>query len=70
MFSVIPGNSNDADNDGLPDGWELGHGLNPNNAIDAVEDYDHDGIQDGEEAVSGKMGISQIPSLQTVMVMG
>lgn len=85
MFSVIPGNSNDADNDGLPDGWELGHGLNPNNAIDAVEDYDHDGltnkqeydsgtdiriadsdddgIQDGEEAVSGEDGYITNPLL-------
>ncbi len=33
----------DADHDGLPDNWELSHGLNPASAADAVSDKDGDG---------------------------
>ncbi|WP_427501178.1 Ig-like domain-containing protein [Methylomonas sp. MED-D] len=34
----------DADNDGLPDDFELANGLNPNDPLDAQEDPDNDGL--------------------------
>ncbi len=34
----------DSDNDGLPDNWELAHGLDPNNPADAAIDSDGDGF--------------------------
>lgn len=34
----------DADGDGLPDIWEIDHGLSPENADDALEDFDCDGL--------------------------
>ena len=40
----------DSDGDGLPDGWEVRNGLNPNNGGDANSDADNDGLsaaQDG-----------------------
>ncbi len=33
----------DSDNDGMPNSWELTHGLNPNLASDAFADFDDDG---------------------------
>ncbi|MDD5434452.1 MAG: hypothetical protein PH343_03385, partial [Nitrospira sp.] len=43
MFTVTQtGNNNDVDNDGIPDDWELANGLNPNDPIDALRDFDHD----------------------------
>lgn len=37
-------NSNDSDLDGLPDGWEYAHGLDPTDPFDAFRDLDDDGI--------------------------
>lgn len=34
----------DADGDGLPDGWEREHGLNPGDPADAAQDSDQDGV--------------------------
>jgi hypothetical protein len=42
----------DSDNDGMPDAWELKHGLNPNNAADATADRDHDGYTNIEEFIN------------------
>jgi uncharacterized repeat protein (TIGR01451 family) len=42
----------DADGDGMPDVWELGHGLNPDVA-DAAEDADHDGATNFTEYTAG-----------------
>ncbi len=39
----------DSDNDGIPDAWEIAHGLNPNDAADANLDRDGDGYTNIEE---------------------
>ncbi len=39
----------DSDNDGMPDTWEINHGLNPNDPSDANEDPDKDGLTNIEE---------------------
>lgn len=42
--AVCFGQSQDADNDGLPRDWEEANGLNPNLATDAPADFDADGV--------------------------
>lgn len=49
MFTITQENNPDADNDGIPDEWELSHGLNPNDPIDAIEDPDSDGLSSKQE---------------------
>ncbi len=39
----------DDDNDGMPDGWELTHGLDPTDPIDALLDKDSDDLTNLEE---------------------
>ena len=39
----------DTDCDGIPDGWETEHGLDPNNAMDARVDANYDGLTNYEE---------------------
>ncbi len=43
----------DTDHDGLPDAWELAHGLDPNNPTDATTDPDGDGQSNLAEYVAG-----------------
>jgi hypothetical protein len=43
----------DSDNDGIPDDWETAHGLNPQEAADAVADADKDGYTNLEEHLNG-----------------
>jgi PKD repeat protein len=43
----------DSDKDGLPDDYELAHGLNPFNTTDAAEDADGDGISNFAEFAAG-----------------
>jgi Zn-dependent metalloprotease len=43
----------DADQDGLPDGWELQYGLNPRDARDADRDADRDGASNRHEFEAG-----------------
>lgn len=52
----------DSDNDGMPDYWELTHGLNPNNPLDAQQDRDDDGVNNLEEylAAGATQGIIPI----------
>jgi hypothetical protein len=45
--------SADSDGDGIPDDLELTLGLNPNNAADAFEDPDRDGLSNRDEAQLG-----------------
>jgi M6 family metalloprotease-like protein len=44
--------SSDTDGDGLPDGWELAHKLNPL-AGDAAQDADNDGLSNAQEYALG-----------------
>ena len=39
----------DTDGDGMPDGWEVEHGLNPNYAGDASFDYNYNGLTNFQE---------------------
>jgi hypothetical protein len=43
----------DSDRDGLPDDYELAHGLNPGRAEDAARDNDSDGLTNREEFIAG-----------------
>ena len=43
----------DADGDGMPDGYEVGHGLNPNDPADANSDLDGDSMTNFAEFYAG-----------------
>lgn len=50
---VALGGGADTDGDGIPDADELALGLNPNNAVDAMEDFDRDNLTNLQEFVRG-----------------
>jgi hypothetical protein len=43
----------DSDRDGLPDSWEIAHGLNPTNSADANLDSDGDQMTNAQEYIAG-----------------
>ncbi|MBL6891131.1 MAG: hypothetical protein ISR22_03680 [Candidatus Poseidoniaceae archaeon] len=43
-LELIDPGSNDSDSDGIPDGWELGNGLDPTDPWDGLLDFDFDGV--------------------------
>ena len=43
----------DTDNDGMPDAWEVAHGLDPDSASDAGLDNEPDGLSNRDEYLSG-----------------
>ena len=43
----------DTDSDGMPDEWELKHGLNPNDPSDASKDMNGDGYTNIEKYLNG-----------------
>ena len=51
-FSIVATNL-DSDGDGIPDAWELAHGLDPHNPADAIIDSDRDGVSNRNEFLAG-----------------
>ena len=45
--------SADSDGDGIPDDVEIANGMNPNDPLDALEDFDHDGLTNRDELAAG-----------------
>jgi hypothetical protein len=52
-ITVTGGGIVDSDGDGIPDDWEIAHGLNPNSADDAALDSDGDGFTNLQEYIAG-----------------
>jgi uncharacterized protein (DUF1800 family) len=50
---IVIGAIADHDEDGLPDNWEMVHGLDPNDPLDAETDQDGDGTTNLEEFAEG-----------------
>ncbi|MFO1021576.1 MAG: hypothetical protein U0903_12900 [Planctomycetales bacterium] len=55
MLNSLPA-PKDSDQDGMPDAWEISHGLNPNDPEDRNADQDKDGYTNLEEYLNGLCG--------------
>ncbi len=53
MSSYVPALTDDRDDDSIPNDLELANGLNPDDATDALADFDHDGINNLTEIHAG-----------------
>jgi uncharacterized repeat protein (TIGR01451 family) len=56
----------DADSDGMPDVWELAHGLNPHDPSDASRDDDGDGFTNLQEYLAGTDPTNSVSGLQII----
>jgi hypothetical protein len=50
----------DSDNDGMPDDWEIKHGLNPKNAADASQDKDKNGYTNIEDYLNSVVPVNNV----------
>ncbi|MBZ0159098.1 MAG: hypothetical protein K8G79_02970, partial [bacterium] len=49
LAEISQASPSDTDHDGMPDTWEVAHGLNPNDPSDAAQDPDGDGLTNLQE---------------------
>lgn len=56
----------DTDADGMPDDWEIANDLNPNNAADATDDPDGDGMGNLDEFLAGTLPYDKGSALRIV----
>ena len=56
----------DSDHDGMPDAWEIAHGLNPHDPSDANGDYNHDGYTNLEKYLNSLVGEYSAPSINKI----
>ncbi|MCX8157486.1 MAG: lamin tail domain-containing protein, partial [Verrucomicrobiae bacterium] len=57
----------DIDNDGIPNAWELAHGLDPFNPLDAQVDSDGDGLSNYQEYLAGTNPFDARSSLKLLL---
>src|SRR4029078_11544582 len=55
----------DSDNDGIPDDWEIKHGLNPKDPNDASWDRDKDGYTNIEEYLNSVVDLNKVTPAKT-----
>ncbi|MEE9327329.1 MAG: M35 family metallo-endopeptidase [Cocleimonas sp.] len=58
----------DSDSDGMPDSWEISHGLNPNNPADAQLDRDDDGVNNLDEYLANGAIQGVIPVIMQLLL--
>jgi hypothetical protein len=53
VMGLVVTSSLDTDGDGIPDDYEVAHGMNPNSPVDASQDFDGDGLTNLQEYLLG-----------------